>query len=241
MGMFVLAMIFLSGGVSLSVMFAIDATFGARLRPARVEASLFGWTGMLISGFGYYFVPHCGNGPAPPAVCPPSMRPVCLVGSQPWRGEWKVTDPGRNPEKTVTNKAMPYRRFSSAPERSRDISSRSTLRGRVVSTTLDMTSTQHRAGIVNPTRSPGQSSQDDRYERRSSGSSGSAFVNNALTDYQCSFARSAFSGWREYCPVWGVIHAIAFCEVVGRCPSALVSLVAGQWQEAEWAGQQRIQ
>lgn len=54
----VLAMIFLAGGVSLGVMFAIDASLGARLRPVHVEANLFGWSGLLISGFGYYFAPH---------------------------------------------------------------------------------------------------------------------------------------------------------------------------------------
>ena len=49
---------FLIFGVTLGVMFAIDPALGARLRQVHAAANLFGWGGLLISGFGYYFVPH---------------------------------------------------------------------------------------------------------------------------------------------------------------------------------------
>ncbi len=48
---------FLLGGLALGVMFAIDPATGARLRQAHAIANLFGWAGLLISGFGYALVP----------------------------------------------------------------------------------------------------------------------------------------------------------------------------------------
>lgn len=53
----VVAGIFLVAGVTLGVMFAIDPATGARLRQAHAIANLFGWAGLLISGFGYALVP----------------------------------------------------------------------------------------------------------------------------------------------------------------------------------------
>lgn len=53
-----MAIVFLMIGVSLGVMFAIDASTGPRLRHVHVMANLFGWAGLLISGFGYRFVPN---------------------------------------------------------------------------------------------------------------------------------------------------------------------------------------
>lgn len=51
------ATIFLIFGVSLGIMFAIDSSTGPRLRQVHVMANVFGWAGLLISGFGYQFVP----------------------------------------------------------------------------------------------------------------------------------------------------------------------------------------
>jgi hypothetical protein len=48
---------FLVAGVTLGVIFAIDPAVGARLRQAHAVANLFGWAGLLISGFGYALVP----------------------------------------------------------------------------------------------------------------------------------------------------------------------------------------
>jgi hypothetical protein len=45
-------------GVSLGAWFALDAVAGARLRFAHAEINLFGWTGLLICGVGYYLVPR---------------------------------------------------------------------------------------------------------------------------------------------------------------------------------------
>jgi hypothetical protein len=51
------AALFLVFGVTLGVIFAIDPATGARLRQAHAVANLFGWAGLLISGFGYALVP----------------------------------------------------------------------------------------------------------------------------------------------------------------------------------------
>lgn len=50
--------LFLVFGVTLGVAFAIDPGLGPRLRQVHALSNLFGWGGLLISGFGYYFVPH---------------------------------------------------------------------------------------------------------------------------------------------------------------------------------------
>lgn len=52
------AMMFLLVGITLGAIFAIDPAIGARMRHVHAITNLFGWTGLLISGFGYYFVPH---------------------------------------------------------------------------------------------------------------------------------------------------------------------------------------
>jgi hypothetical protein len=50
-------------GVSLGAWFALDAVAGARLRLAHAEINLFGWTGLLICGVGYYLVPRFAGHP----------------------------------------------------------------------------------------------------------------------------------------------------------------------------------
>jgi hypothetical protein len=45
-------------GIGLGASFAIDPVLGARLRMTHAELNLFGWTGLLISGVGYYLVPR---------------------------------------------------------------------------------------------------------------------------------------------------------------------------------------
>ena len=53
-----LALTFLTAGVTLGVMFAIDPGAGPRLRGTHVAANLYGFAGLLISGFGYAYVPR---------------------------------------------------------------------------------------------------------------------------------------------------------------------------------------
>jgi hypothetical protein len=53
-----IAGVFLVVGLTLGVIFAIDPATGARLRQAHAIANLFGWAGLLISGFGYALVPE---------------------------------------------------------------------------------------------------------------------------------------------------------------------------------------
>jgi hypothetical protein len=50
-------------GVTLGGLFAIDPVLGARLRLTHAEINLFGWTGLLISGAGYYLVPRFAGQP----------------------------------------------------------------------------------------------------------------------------------------------------------------------------------
>jgi len=52
-----IAAIFLVVGLSLGIMFAVDEGTGPRLRQVHVMANVFGWAGLLISGYGYQFVP----------------------------------------------------------------------------------------------------------------------------------------------------------------------------------------
>ena len=56
-----LAMIFMVIGIGLGVMFALDPVAGARLRSTHVVANLFGFAGLLISGFGYRYVPQLAD------------------------------------------------------------------------------------------------------------------------------------------------------------------------------------
>lgn len=53
-----LAIVFLVAGVSFGVVFAIDPATGPRLRWTHVAANLYGFAGLLISGFGYAYVPR---------------------------------------------------------------------------------------------------------------------------------------------------------------------------------------
>ncbi|HET8523064.1 MAG TPA: hypothetical protein VFL82_07520 [Thermomicrobiales bacterium] len=45
-------------GIGLGATFAIDPALGARLRLTHATLNLFGWTGLLISGMGYYLAPR---------------------------------------------------------------------------------------------------------------------------------------------------------------------------------------
>lgn len=54
---------FLAIGLTLGVVFAVDPATGARLRQAHAIANLFGWAGLLISGFGYALVPGFAGAP----------------------------------------------------------------------------------------------------------------------------------------------------------------------------------
>lgn len=60
---FIGAALLLLVGVTLGSLFAIDPALGARLRLAHAEINLFGWTGLLISGAGYYLVPRFAGRP----------------------------------------------------------------------------------------------------------------------------------------------------------------------------------
>lgn len=57
------AMAFLALGVSLGAAFAIEPILGVWLRPVHAQINLFGWTGLLISGVGYYFLPRFAGQP----------------------------------------------------------------------------------------------------------------------------------------------------------------------------------
>ena len=57
------AAVFLLFGIALGSLFAVDPAIGARLRLAHAEINLFGWTGLLISGAGYYLIPRFAGRP----------------------------------------------------------------------------------------------------------------------------------------------------------------------------------
>lgn len=50
-------------GITLGALFAIDPVLGAYLRLTHAELNLFGWTGLLITGAGYYLVPRFAGQP----------------------------------------------------------------------------------------------------------------------------------------------------------------------------------
>ncbi len=50
-------------GVGLGASFAIAPEIGARLRLVHAVLNLFGWAGLLVSGFGYYLVPRFAGRP----------------------------------------------------------------------------------------------------------------------------------------------------------------------------------
>lgn len=58
-----LAMVFLTAGVTFGVMFAIDPATGPRLRGTHVVGNLYGFAGLLISGFGYAYIPRLAGTP----------------------------------------------------------------------------------------------------------------------------------------------------------------------------------
>lgn len=60
---FTAAILLLATGVTLGALFALDPGLGARLRLAHAEINLFGWSGLLISGAGYYLVPRFAGQP----------------------------------------------------------------------------------------------------------------------------------------------------------------------------------
>jgi hypothetical protein len=60
---FAAAMVLLAVGVTLGAIFAIDPVIGAHLRQAHADVNLFGWTGLLISGAGYYLAPRFAGQP----------------------------------------------------------------------------------------------------------------------------------------------------------------------------------
>ncbi len=53
----------LAFGITLGVVFAIDPSVGARSRQIHAVANVFGWGGLLISGFGYAFAPSFAGVP----------------------------------------------------------------------------------------------------------------------------------------------------------------------------------
>jgi hypothetical protein len=57
------AMVFLAAGIALGAVFALDPALGARLRLTHAEVNLFGWTGLLMSGAGYYLAPRFAGQP----------------------------------------------------------------------------------------------------------------------------------------------------------------------------------
>jgi hypothetical protein len=57
------AMGLLAVGVGLGASFAIEPILGVWLRVVHAEINLFGWTGLLISGIGYYFLPRLAGQP----------------------------------------------------------------------------------------------------------------------------------------------------------------------------------
>lgn len=57
------AMLLLAIGITLGALFALDPALGARLRLTHAELNLFGWSGLLISGAGYYLVPRFAGQP----------------------------------------------------------------------------------------------------------------------------------------------------------------------------------
>jgi hypothetical protein len=53
----------LLGGVGLGATVAVSPEVGARLRLVHADLNLFGWAGLLISGFGYYLAPRFAGRP----------------------------------------------------------------------------------------------------------------------------------------------------------------------------------
>ena len=75
-----MAALLLLAGITLGALFAIAPTLGARLRLAHAEINLFGWTGLLISGAGYYLVPRFAGQPLRWPRLAPLQLGALLVG-----------------------------------------------------------------------------------------------------------------------------------------------------------------
>lgn len=71
-----LALLFLTVGVTFGVIFALDPAAGPRLRGTHVVANLYGFAGLLISGFGYAYLPRLSGAPS---LRWPGLAPVQLV------------------------------------------------------------------------------------------------------------------------------------------------------------------
>ena len=75
-----IALLFMVAGVGMGVAFAIDESLGARLRSTHVVANLFGFAGLLISGFGYRYVPQLADTAEMrwPRLCAPQIALVTV-------------------------------------------------------------------------------------------------------------------------------------------------------------------
>ena len=82
------AIVLLLVGVTLGAAFALDPALGARLRLAHAGLNLFGWTGLLVSGIGYYLVPRFFGRPlAWPRLAPVQLATLgggALLGAAAW-------------------------------------------------------------------------------------------------------------------------------------------------------------
>jgi hypothetical protein len=67
-------------GVSLGASFAIEPILGVWLRVVHAEINLFGWTGLLISGIGYYFLPRLAGQPLRWSWLAPVQLAAIFVG-----------------------------------------------------------------------------------------------------------------------------------------------------------------
>lgn len=57
------AFLFLALGVVLGVTFALDRTWGPRLRPLHAELNLWGWATLLVYGMAYHVLPRFSGRP----------------------------------------------------------------------------------------------------------------------------------------------------------------------------------
>jgi hypothetical protein len=68
----------LTSGVFLGASFAAHPELGVRLRMAHAEVNFFGWTGLLISGAGYYLIPRFAGSPLRwPRLAPVQLAMLC--------------------------------------------------------------------------------------------------------------------------------------------------------------------
>jgi heme/copper-type cytochrome/quinol oxidase subunit 1 len=69
------AFFFLACGIGLGASFALNRSLGAALRPLHAELNLWGWTTLLIYGFGYHMLPRFSGRP---------LRSPALAAAQSW-------------------------------------------------------------------------------------------------------------------------------------------------------------